>query len=103
MPSSKPYQQQGNGVNLLVRLKPRSSRQRIIGVEQGRLLVAVNAPAIAGKANKALIELIASAISVPKSSCRIIRGDSSRLKTVRIDGITGDELADALAASGTVI
>ncbi len=87
---------QGEQLLLLVKLKPRSSRRRIEGVTEGRLVVAVNAPAAGGKANQALIELLSETIFRPKSSFRIVRGETARQKTLSITGITAGELAARL-------
>jgi hypothetical protein len=70
-----------------VQVQPRSSRDEIAGVHDGRLKVRISAPPVEGKANDRLIEVIAKAFGVPKSSVDIIKGHSSRLKTIRISGI----------------
>lgn len=48
------------------------------------LVVYVREPAVDGKANRAVIELLAEYYSVPKSSVEIIRGHAARTKTVRV-------------------
>ena len=45
-----------------------------------------------GKANKALIKVLAEYYDVPKSAIAIIRGERSKNKTVRIEGIDGDAI-----------
>ncbi len=87
---------QGTDLVLRIKLKPRSSRRRIENVEGDHLVVAVNAPAVGGKANSALVALLAEQTHRPKSCFEIIRGHTSRLKTLRVSGITADELAAAL-------
>ena len=52
----------------------------------------VTAPPIEGKANKALIDLLAKKLGVPKSHIEIISGKSSRLKSIRIDGLSQKEI-----------
>ncbi len=91
-----PVSSKGEELLLRVRLKPRSSRQRIEGIEEGYLVIAVNAPAVGGRANKALIEILAEKTSQSKSSFRIIRGETSRLKTLRVTGLSRDELIGRL-------
>lgn len=81
---------------LRVKLKPRSSRRRIEGVEEERLVVAVNAPALSGRANRALVELLADETSLPRSSFRIIQGETSRLKTLLVTGISREEMQNHL-------
>jgi uncharacterized protein (TIGR00251 family) len=48
--------------------------------------VYVSAPAVDGKANKALIEVLAKHFQVPKSQIEIIKGLKSRRKTINISG-----------------
>jgi uncharacterized protein len=46
----------------------------------------VTAPPDKGKANEALIVLVARALEIPKSNVKIVSGDTSRLKTLEITG-----------------
>jgi uncharacterized protein (TIGR00251 family) len=74
-----------------VRLTPRGGRNAIDGwVEDAagkkHLKARVSLPPEDGKANKALIALLAKALDIPKSSIRIAAGETSRLKTIEIDG-----------------
>lgn len=70
-----------------VLIQPRSSRDEIVGMHEGRLKIKVSAPPVGGKANERLTEVLAKALGVPKSSVEIIRGMSSKLKTLKIHGI----------------
>ena len=56
------------------------------GAGQGTLKVAVTAPAEDGKANRAVIELLAAEWGLPKSAFEVMRGLTARDKTVRISG-----------------
>ena len=56
------------------------------GAGQGTLKVAVTAPAEDGKANRAVIELLAAEWRLPKSAFEVMRGLTARDKTVRISG-----------------
>lgn len=93
--------EKGDTLLLQVKLKPRSSRRCIAGVEEDRLVVSVNAPAVGGEANRALIELLADEASQPKSSFRIIKGETSRLKTLRVTGISRAEIEARLGIPGS--
>ncbi len=79
-----------DGVLLRVRLTPRAGRDGIDGIKPGvdgdYLQARVRAVPEDGKANAALIELLAAAIGFPKSSMSISGGAASRLKTVHIAG-----------------
>lgn len=70
-----------------VRVQPRATREEIAGERAGRLVVRVTAPPVDGKANAATCAAIAKALGVPKSRVTVVRGQSSRDKTVRIEGV----------------
>lgn len=68
-----------------VRLLPRGGRDRVEGIEgDGMLRVRVAAPPVGGAANAALVELLGTQLGLPKSAVRIVRGETSRLKTVAV-------------------
>jgi uncharacterized protein (TIGR00251 family) len=81
---------------LRVKLLPKSSRNQIVGQEGDHIKVKVTSPPIEGRANKALIDLLAKNLAVPKSHIEIISGKSSRLKSIRIDGLTLEEITRKL-------
>ncbi len=74
-----------------VRLTPRSARNAIDGVKRADepyVHARVCAVPEDGKANTALLELLAKTIGLPKSNLSVAAGASSRLKTVHIAGDT---------------
>ncbi|MFS8111948.1 DUF167 domain-containing protein [Rhizobium jaguaris] len=78
-------------VRLSVRLTPNGGRDAIDGVETGAdgesyLKVRVSAVPEKGKANKALIVLLAKKLGIAKSAVGLISGDTARKKILRIDG-----------------
>ena len=73
-----------------VLVTPRSSRERVGPVLEGRLKVAVTAPPVEGEANAAVCALIAKALGVAKSAVTVVRGDTGRRKTVRVVGVGAD-------------
>lgn len=79
-----------------VKLLPKSSMNKIVGCEGDYYKVKVTAPPIEGKANKALIQLLAKKLHVPKGHIEIISGKRSRLKSIRIEGLSQEELTRAL-------
>jgi uncharacterized protein YggU (UPF0235/DUF167 family) len=79
---------------------PRGGRDDIDGLEKlanGRVVVKVRIRAIAdgGEANRAVTELLAKALGVPKASVRMLSGATSRLKQIAVDGDPA-KLGDAL-------
>jgi uncharacterized protein YggU (UPF0235/DUF167 family) len=73
-------------VILEVKVKPRSSQERIVETAKGPWTVYLRAVPAKGKANEALIAMLAERFSVPKSAIRILLGESSKLKRLEIIG-----------------
>lgn len=88
---AEPWRYSTQGVSVALRVTPRGGRDDIDGIEalaDGRTVVKVRVRAIAdgGEANRAVTELLAKALGVPKARVRILSGATSRLKQVAIDG-----------------
>lgn len=81
---------EAGGIVLAVKAAPKASRDAILGAmdtPQGRALkVAVTAAPDRGKANAAVIDLIAAAFHVPKSAVSVIAGSTDRSKLLRVAG-----------------
>jgi hypothetical protein len=75
-------------VTIDIAVKPRSSREGVGPVQADRLVVAVNAPPVDGKANDAVVRVLAETFGVPRSAVTIVRGETGRKKTIRIAGLT---------------
>jgi uncharacterized protein (TIGR00251 family) len=84
---------------LRVRVQPRAKRDEIVGERAGSVLVRVTAPPVDGKANAAVCALVAKAARVPKNRVSVTRGETSRDKVVRVEGIEGAALRRALGLS----
>jgi uncharacterized protein (TIGR00251 family) len=72
------------GLLVDVRVQPKSSKNAIVGTHGGALKIKLNAPPVEGKANKALIHLIAKRLQCPKSAVEIISGQASRNKRLLV-------------------
>ena len=86
-----PWRYSAQGVSVALRVTPRGGRDDIDGIEtlaDGRAVVKVRVRAIAdgGEANRAVTELLAKALGVPKARVRILSGTTSRLKQIAVDG-----------------
>jgi hypothetical protein len=77
----------GGAVVFDVRVTPRASASRLEGFSGGVLRVRVNAPPVDGKANRALLKYLGDVLTVPVNRLSILRGESSREKTVRVEGL----------------
>jgi uncharacterized protein YggU (UPF0235/DUF167 family) len=95
-----PWRPSAGGISVALRVTPRGGRDAVDGIEtlsDGRSVVKLRVRAIAdgGEANRAVTELLAKALGVPKAKVRLLSGASSRLKQVAIDGDPAT-LAEAL-------
>jgi uncharacterized protein len=83
-------------VDLTVRLQPRAKCNAIVDERDGVLRVSVTAPPIEGQANAALCKLITTRAGIAKGRVSVIRGERSREKVVRVEGLEPGELRRAL-------
>lgn len=100
--ASSPWRATAEGVTLAVRLTPKGGRDAIDGVEtmsDGKSVLKARVRAVPedGKANAALVELLARTLRVPRSAVTLSAGQTSRIKTLEIVG-DADALGKALAA-----
>jgi uncharacterized protein len=70
--------------SLSVTVKPNAKSATITKLSDTEYRVSVHAPAEDGKANRAVIELLAEYFGVPKSAIKIVRGQFARKKWVEI-------------------
>lgn len=70
-----------------------------MGWRGGELSVRVTAPPEDGKANAAVCKVLAKALGVPKSAVRVTRGETSRHKTVEVEGVEQSAVEDAIERS----
>ena len=95
-----PWRYSTEGISVALRVTPRGGRDDIDGIEtlaNGRSVVKIRVRAIAegGEANRAVTELLAKALGVPKRNVRVLSGTTSRLKQIAVDGdpkMLGDAL-----------
>ena len=90
-PAAPPYKILEDGLEVAVRLTPKGGRDHIDGGitdADGRIWLAarVSAPPEAGKANKALIRLLAKQLGVAPGAVTIVAGETQRRKRLRIAG-----------------
>jgi len=78
----------GDDLLIDVLVQPRASRPRIGPVREDRLVVAVSAPPVDGAANRAVVEAVARALDLGRTQVEVVRGDTSRRKTLRLRGAT---------------
>jgi uncharacterized protein (TIGR00251 family) len=81
---------------LAIRLQPRARRDEVVGERAGAVVIRLTAPPVDGKANAALCAFVARAAGVPRSRVSVVRGQTSRDKVVRVEGVEESFLRAAL-------
>jgi uncharacterized protein (TIGR00251 family) len=81
-----PYHKVEDGITVDIKVIPRSSKKEIAGASNGIVKVKLTSPPVEGEANAQLIELLSKHFKVSKGSVSIIKGETSRNKTVKIKG-----------------
>lgn len=79
------------GIDLLVRAQPGAKKSGVLGMVGDAIKLGVSAPPEDGKANEALVELVADLLGVRKSGVSLVSGKSARGKRFRIIGVTSQE------------
>lgn len=89
-----------SGTRLRVRVSPGAKKEGLLGVYGQALKIAVRAPAEKGRANRAVVDLLADALGVPAARLTVVTGLTSRDKTVSVAGVAPEDLRERLAAAG---
>jgi uncharacterized protein (TIGR00251 family) len=82
--------------DLSIRLQPRARRDEVVGERGGAIVIRVTAPPVDGKANAALCALVARAAGVSPSRVSVVRGQTSRDKAVRVEGVSALTVRETL-------
>ena len=85
-----------DGVVLTIRVIPRAGRAGPAGTRDNAILVRLNALPAEGAANAELVDLLSDLLDVPKRNITFVSGERSRLKRVRVVGVTKRDLSAKL-------
>ena len=88
-------------IRLRIKVVPASSRDCIAGWLGEALKIRVRAPAERGKANAAVVEIVAKALGLPKECARIVTGKASARKVIEISGLSESEIHRRLSKVDT--
>ena len=80
-------------------VSPGAARTELVGKHGDGWKARVAAPPERGRANDALVELLAGALDMPRSSIRVVSGLTAKAKVVEVDGLTADEAEGRLMRS----
>jgi uncharacterized protein (TIGR00251 family) len=86
------YRETPEGIILNIRAQPGARKDEIIGLFADSIKIRVTAPPERGKANEAIIELLADKLGLKKSAIKVISGETSRDKKVLVQGVSQSEL-----------
>ena len=84
---------------LTIRAHPRSSRTRLQANADGSVEIWTTAPAVGGKANEAIVRLLAERLGIPPRSVSIVGPAHARIKTFEVVGLSSEEVSTRLEAS----
>ena len=89
-----------SGVTLAVRAQPGAKKTAITGVygegPAAQLKIAVHAPPLKGRANRALIAFLAETFGLPKNAVELVSGELSRSKVIMLRGVTAEKAKKTL-------
>ena len=88
------------GISFDVVVAARASRERLGPVVGEAIKVAITAAPVEGKANEAIVALLARKLGVRKKDVRIVAGEHGKRKSVRVDGASRATLLALLAGEG---
>jgi uncharacterized protein (TIGR00251 family) len=86
-----------DGCILSVRAQPGARRDAIVGEHAGMLKVAVSAPPDKGRANEAIIDVLAKSLGIKRSQIELVSGATSRQKQFLLRGTKKDAVMAAVA------
>ena len=83
-------------MRLKVHVQPGASRSEVAGRHGDAIKVRLTAPPVDGRANEALLGFLAECLGLPVHAVTLVRGASSRAKTVDIEGMDAETVAHRL-------
>lgn len=92
-----PFAVHKDGCLISIRLTPKASRNRVLGVEEEFVKIAVTAVPEDGKANLALTRFLAELLGIGSTSVVLVSGSTSRLKKVLVEGKSPEEVRKLIA------
>lgn len=96
MPSQQIYFTTHDNIKLMVLIKPQAKNNQIIGIMNGKLKIAIAATPINGKANRELINFMASFLKIKKSDITILYGLNNISKILSLPLIVQNTLDEVI-------
>jgi uncharacterized protein (TIGR00251 family) len=86
----------GSEARISLRVSPNATKNEVVGFSDGILRVKIAAAPLRGKANRELVAFLSRLLGVSQSSLAIIKGHTSRSKTIAISGLSQQEVLGRL-------
>ena len=93
------HQTDQTAASIKVKVHPRASSNQVVGYRGEVLHLRVTAPPVEGRANAAVVSLLAGVLGVAKSRVRVVRGHGSRDKLVAVESLTVEEVRHRVSGS----
>jgi uncharacterized protein len=93
---ASPFQVEHENVSFWLKVKPRSSRERLAVSAAGEFQLELHAPPAEGRANEACVQFFAHALRLPQACVAILSGQKSRRKLIRITGRSAEDTLSQL-------
>ena len=90
-----------NTVRFSVHVQPRASKTEIAGIHGTALKVRLHSPPVDGAANDELVSFLARELGVSKRAVRIVAGQSSRGKTIEVEGVSAVSIVALTGGNGS--
>ena len=85
------------GIQFSAAIQPRASRNQIIGIHNHCLKIKLTSPPVDGAANQACIKFLAKAFGISPSRISIVKGETSKNKTIQFEGMDPTTFMNTLA------
>ncbi|HET7840460.1 MAG TPA: DUF167 domain-containing protein [Terriglobia bacterium] len=92
------FQIDGNHVTFWLKVKPRSSRERLTADSSGELRLETHAPPAEGEANEACARFLARELRLPQACVVILAGQKARRKLIRVTGHSPADVVSKISA-----
>ena len=91
-----------DGIQFSAIIQPRSSKNKISGLQDESLKIRLTSPPVDGAANKMCIKLLAKQLNIASSRIIIVNGQKGRNKLIRIKEISTSEFVKKVSQSNKV-
>lgn len=85
-------QESEGGVQFRIKVQPRSAKNQVCGLQGDAIKLKLTAPPVDGAANEACLRYLADLLGVAVSRLRIVSGQTSKHKLIRVEGLSREQV-----------